>query len=80
MLTIFCQIVVTSVQFNRQLQCRDIKIQNIGSNTILPEDLEVMKLPVTKKSPQFAFSVCLIAAQFLSAVFQRRIVQNMFHI
>lgn len=61
-LSVFGPIMLPAVQLNRQFYLRTVKIQNIGAETVLTEELHTKELLVSDFYPESPFGISLVSA------------------
>jgi len=72
-------VVMPTVQLHRKLFLRTIEIENIMANAVLPEEFHIAQLLGTHVLPDFLLCVSLVAPEFASTIFYRRVVEIIFH-
>jgi hypothetical protein len=54
---------LTAIQFNCQIHLRAVEIEDIVADRVLPAELESTQAPISKVSPQAAFTFGLVIPQ-----------------
>src|SRR3989338_2704718 len=69
----FC-VMLSSIQFDRDLLFRTIKVENILADRKLSSEFQIHQIPATKMRPQQSLDISLLLTQVSRVRLERRIV------